>query len=297
MSMDSDIRDIKSALTDNKRSMTEMQRELQSIKNDLKKVQENTCKEKTRDTVDNNLHPLIAYAKRQLDARKQKVNLIENHPELDAFISPLGEYPHAYVLACIMDRQISAENAWIIPHNIYEAIGSFEMTDLKKLSEEDTISLFLKTSKHRYKEKMAKYFFSAVQRIANEYHSDAREIWNDEPPSGMLICRFLQFGGVGIKIATMATNILVRQFDVKLKDKSSIDVSPDIHVMRIFYRLGLISSENAKDEAIYMARALYPEYPGIVDYSCWDVGRNFCHSKTPDCSSCPFNSFCENKGK
>lgn len=253
----------------------------------------NASKEKKRDTDDNHLHPLIAYAKKQLDAGEQKVHLIEHHPELDAFISPLGKYPHAYILACIMDRQISAENAWIIPHNIYKAIGSFEMTDLKKLTEEDTVSLFLKTSKHRYKEKMAKYFFSAVQRIANEYDSDARKIWNDEPPSGMLICRFLQFDGVGIKIATMATNILVRQFDVQLKDKSSIDVSPDIHIMRIFYRLGLISSEKAKEEAIYMARALYPEYPGLVDYSCWYVGRNYCHPHIPNCTECPFKTFCQ----
>lgn len=248
-------------------------------------------------TSKNNLHPLVVYAKEQLDTGNQKVHLIENDSEMNEFISPLGKFPHAYVLACIMDRQISAESAWTIPYAICQAIGSFDMTDLVKLSEEDTISLFLRISKHRYKKEMAINFFSAVHKIANEYDGDARKIWNDEPPSGILICRFLQFKGVGIKIATMATNILVRQFNVKLNDKSSIDVSPDIHIMRIFHRLGLISSEKAKEEAIYMARALYPKYPGIVDYPCWFVGRNFCHPTTPDCNICPFHSFCKKKGE
>ena len=227
----------------------------------------------------------------------QKVHLIKDHPELDAFISPFGEYPHAYVLACIMDRQIRSENAWIIPHEICEKIGCFEMTELKKLSREDTVALFHEISKHRFKDDMANYFFAAVQKIADDYDCDARKIWNDVPSSGTLICRFLQFAGVGIKIATMAANILVRQFDIQLRDKSSIDVSPDIHIMRVCYRLGLISSEKAREEAIYMARALNPGYPGIIDYSCWDVGRNFCHSKNPDCTeNCPFYNFCQKKG-
>ena len=241
----------------------------------------------------NKYHPLVLYAKKQLDAGEQNVHLIENHPELDEFISPLGKYPHAYVLACIMDRQVSAENAWIIPYNIGKAIGGFEISDLQKLSKDEVVSLFYKTSKHRYKREMAENFYSAVQKIIHQYGGDARKIWNDTPPSGMLICRFLQFDGVGIKIATMAANILARQFKVELKDKSSIDVSPDIHIMRIFYRSGLISSEKAKEEAIHMARALYPEYPGIVDYPCWYIGRTFCHPHNPNCTECPLSVFCK----
>lgn len=40
MSMDSDIKEIKSALGENKRTLSEMQRELQSMKSDLKKIQD-----------------------------------------------------------------------------------------------------------------------------------------------------------------------------------------------------------------------------------------------------------------
>ena len=163
-------------------------------------------------------HPLVLYAKKQWDAGNQKVHLIENDQEKKDLISPLGKFPHAYVLACIMDRQIKAENAWVIPWEISKKIGGFDFPLLCKIPLEKLQDIFQEVSKHRFKENMAKYFYAAIQRIAKQYDGDARKIWNDTPPSGLLISRFLQFDGVGLKIATMATNILVRQFGVQLKE-------------------------------------------------------------------------------
>lgn len=37
-------------------------------------------------------------------------------PPADALVSNLEDYPHAFVLACIMDRQIQATRAWLIPY-------------------------------------------------------------------------------------------------------------------------------------------------------------------------------------
>ena len=42
---------------------------------------------------------------------------------------------------------------------------------------------------------------------------------------------------MGIKIATMNANILVRQFKIEFSDYYSIDISSDIHVRRILKRL------------------------------------------------------------
>ena len=237
---------------------------------------------------------LVAYAKAQYERGDQKVHLIENDTEKNDFISPLGKFPHAYVLACLMDRQILAEKAWEIPWKVSEKIGGFDLPLLYTISPEKLKDIFQEVSKHRFKDNMAECFHSAVKRIVEQYDGDARKIWNDTPPSGLLISRFLQFDGVGLKIATMATNILVRQFGVHLKENSCIDISPDVHIMRVFHRLGLISSKK-REEAIYMARALNPEYPGIVDYSCWYVGKNYCDSNTPKCVECPFKTFCKKR--
>jgi len=62
-------------------------------------------------------HPLVEFAEEQLASDKQVVHLFPDDESerfaIEEFLSPNGRYPHAYVLACLMDRQIKAENAWL----------------------------------------------------------------------------------------------------------------------------------------------------------------------------------------
>lgn len=243
---------------------------------------------------------LLAYAKNQFDRKEQNVHLISNNKEANDMLDPLGQYPHAFVLACIMDIQVKAENAWMIPYYVKKSVHSFDMAALCHLSEEEIKIIFSNMEKaHRFPTQMAKRFYDAVQKIHVDYNDNASNLWADNPSSGLLIYRFMQFKGVGIKIATMATNILVRQFGVKLADNSSIDISPDVHTVRVFQRLGLTSFDKKENQlkrtqgTIYMARAINPEYPGIFDYPCWSVGAKHCHPQSPDCEACPFRTFCK----
>ena len=36
--------------------------------------------------------------------------------EIDSKINDIKNYPHLFVLACLMDRQVKAEKAWKIPY-------------------------------------------------------------------------------------------------------------------------------------------------------------------------------------
>ena len=219
------------------------------------------------------------------------VHFVKNKKYND-FLNDLENYPHAFVLACLMDKQMKAERAWEIPCKIYEEFGTFEIDYLATLSEKKYIELFKKNKYHRFNETEGRNFYKAIQRIREQYKGDASNIWKDCPSSATVVYRFLEFEGMGIKIATMAANILARQFKIKFSDYYSIDISPDVHVRRVLKRLGYLKENATTDQVIYKAREINPEFPGLIDYSCWEIGRTFCHQTNPECSNCPLNSEC-----
>lgn len=215
----------------------------------------------------------------------------------DLLLNDLEEHPHAFVLACVMDRQVKAERAWIIPYRIYEKLKDFSMQKLCKLSQKKIRHLMTKPeSLHRFV-MMAGYFYFAVQRIQTEYAGDASLIWTGKPSSAEVVYRFLEFDGVGPKIATMAANILARDFKIPLSDYFSIDISADVHIKRVFSRLGLCPENTTVEQVIYRARALHPKFPGMMDLPCWEIGRNWCKSRKPNCVECYMKDLCPTAGR
>ena len=49
--------------------------------------------------------------------------------EADALLNDLAHHPHAFVLACVMDRQIKAERAWAIPYRLARFSAGFPSSD------------------------------------------------------------------------------------------------------------------------------------------------------------------------
>jgi len=235
---------------------------------------------------------LIEKGKEFLDSPKE-FGEFTKEKEVDTLLNDFENFPHAFVLACIMDRQIPAERAWKIPYILSKEIGGFEFEKLSSLTLEEIEKVFQEKKLHRFNQEMSKNFYLAIQKIKEEYGGDASNIWKDNPGSATIVRRFLEFRGSGIKIATMATNILAREFKIPMKDYTCIDISPDVQVKRVFERIGLISSSASNDELIYCARELNPEYPGIFDISAWKIGRNWCRPTNPKCDECYLNKFCE----
>ena len=226
------------------------------------------------------------------DPVRNSVHLVDDVIAND-FLNDIINYPHAFVLACCMDRQIKAEKAWMIPCKIRDILGGFEFSVLAAKSLDEWKEIFTTYSLHRFNDTMAEVFYNAIQTIQNDYEGDASKIWANNPSSASVVYRFLQFNGVGIKIATMATNILARQFKIPFSDYYAIDVSPDVHVKRVMYRNGLVKANATNEEILYKARELCPEFPGIIDYSLWEVGRNWCRPTNTDCDNCILKSECK----
>jgi len=234
---------------------------------------------------------LIVKGKELFDLPYKKIKFTKN-PEADDLLNDLKNYPHAFVLGCIMDRQMKAEKAWIIPYKVFKEIGGSEFSKLLALRQVTIENIFKQNNLHRFNDIMAKYFYLAIQKIHNDYDDNAFNIWENTPKSATVVKRFLEFEGVGIKIATMAANILAREFKIPMEDYIYIDISPDVHVKRVFKRLSFISKNASNDELIYAARELNHEYPGIFDFPCWHIGRYQCHPKNPDCNNCYLNKYC-----
>ena len=214
-------------------------------------------------------------------------------PQADALLNDLTDHPHAFVLACVMDRQIKAERAWVIPYRISVKIGGFSMERLNALSRADVRRLMAEPEPlHRFVDTMADHFHSAVQRIQSNYAGDAARMWAGRPSSAEVVYRFLEFDGVGPKIGSMAANILAREFKIPLADYFSIDISADVHVRRVFARLGLCACDATVEQVIYKAKALHPEFPGMMDLPSWEIGRNWCKSRGPECAGCYMKDLC-----
>jgi endonuclease III len=234
---------------------------------------------------------LISRGDELLSRPFEPVQFTKNN-DADELLNDIENTPHAFILACVMDRQIKAERAWLIPFLIKEETGRFDFEFLKQFDAEYFKKIFQSKRLHRFNEIMSRLFYDAVQLIGHKYNGNASLIWSDSPSSATIVRRFLEFKGVGIKIATMAANILSREFKIPMQDRICIDISPDVQVKRVFTRLGFISKNATNDQLIYTARELYPHYPGIFDLSAWEIGRKWCRPVNPSCSSCYLNEHC-----
>ena len=68
--------------------------------------------------------------------------------------------------------------------------------------------------------------------------------------------------------------------------------SADIYGHRIFSRLGLCAADVTVEQVIFKAKALHPEFPGMMDLPCWEIGRNWCKSRGPEGDECYMPDLC-----
>jgi len=213
--------------------------------------------------------------------------------EADIMLNDIESHPHSFVFACIMDRQIKAEKAWQIPYELKRRLGFFDFATLVESSPDKLEEAMIRpTPLHRFPNEMSKNLLAAIHHIKEEFSGDAGAIWRGSPSSATIVRRFLEFRGVGQKIATMAANILVRGFRIEVSDRYSIDISVDVQVTRVFSRMGFAPLHSSIDYLIFRARELNPEYPGILDFPLWELGRTVCRPNKPSCGECRYSHLC-----
>jgi len=208
--------------------------------------------------------------------------------------------PLAFLIGIINAEAVSAEKFFSVPYWLRNLLGHLDPYRIGNMPS-DKLDQALRQCRGLCR-KIPRYIQEACRKVVKEYRGNAENIWNDCPTSRDLVARFYAFDGVGQKKSTMATNILVRDLGVKVKDDdwSGIDVSYDQqagHVGRVFLRAGLVEVDK-KEVVIEAARRLNPKWPGALDLPAWLIGREWCHKNNPSCHNCPIYSVCpgrENK--
>jgi len=91
----------------------------------------------------------------------------------------------------------------------------------------------------------------------------------------------------------MAVLLIEKAFQVRFDDldHTTMDIKPDVHTVRVLYRLGVSAGEK-QQHAIDAARRISPSYPGLLDAPLWVVGRQWCDAVSPKCSECPLTDIC-----
>lgn len=200
---------------------------------------------------------------------------------------------NAFIIGLISDQSVKAETAWSLPYKLSERLGNFEFEEiLKKYTEKDIEDIIReKPSLHRYPSRMANYIYNAMNDIVTKYDSNAENIWKNKT-AAEIVESLEKFKGISHKKASLGTLILVRDLGIDIIDKENIDIAYDIHIRRLFLRLGLVD-EDVQEKILEEARKIYPEFPGRLTTAFWTIGREFCRPTEPTCLICPLYECCD----
>jgi len=75
---------------------------------------------------------LVAEGRRLFEAPPTLVEFTGNEG-VNLLMNDLEEYPHAFVVACVMDLQVKAEIAWSVPRRFAYRLGTFAFGRLRQL--------------------------------------------------------------------------------------------------------------------------------------------------------------------
>lgn len=210
---------------------------------------------------------------------------------------------NAFLLGVMFDRNIEASRSWSAAEWINDSLGDPDdvSTLWKNLIQIDQIKLkyFLQygnggKSFHRFYNHYVEYLPGAAKIVLEKYDGDPRKIWNNIRDIDVVMKRLEELPGIGMALSRMAVLNLVRNFGLLGGTQSlhQLDIKPDIHVMRVFKRVGLIGANGTRTDAIAAARKFNPRFPAELDGPSWEIGANFCRPSVALCSECPIAEAC-----
>ncbi len=209
----------------------------------------------------------------------------------------LRENPFAFLMAASIDRGAPAEAVWEIPFHLCNRLGHLDPRRLAQMTPHEIEKALRALDRMpRYPKQSARTIFSLSTIVVSRFGSNAANVWHERQPI-QVVQTLDDIWGVGPGIAHMTVRILKDEFgyDPGADGWSQVDVKPDVQVRRLFYRTGL-ASDRSENTCVQAARQLHPEFPGLLDWPAWEIGRTWCRENNPDCAACPLSHICPKLG-
>lgn len=123
-------------------------------------------------------------------------------------------------------------------------------------------------------------FYANKAKQIIQLSKELLEKYNGQVPCD--IDELCKFNGVGRKTANL---VVARGFN-----KPAICV--DVHVHRIFNRLGYVKTKNPEETEFALREKLPQKYWIDINTLIVTHGQNCCKPQKPDCNNCPINEYC-----
>jgi endonuclease III len=201
--------------------------------------------------------------------------------------------PYAFLIAVCLDRGTKAQVIWTIPYDMKMKLGHLDAQLIYQMSLEELTELFSQLPrKPRYVTDAPKTVRDLTRFVVEECHGDAALVWEGRRAAD--VNRILRsIHGVGPGIANMGVLLIEKAFDKRFHDldRSHMDIKPDVHTVRVLYRLGASEAQSI-EAAIEASRRMNPSFPGGLDGGLWEIGRQWCFASNPNCEECPMRQDC-----
>lgn len=182
---------------------------------------------------------------------------------MDSFTSP-----YLVLIACILSLRTNDKTTYPATLRMLELAKTPE--EMAKVNEKDLEKAIYPVGFYANK---AKQIIQLSKELVENY--------NGQVPCD--IDELCKFNGVGRKTANL---VVSRGFN-----KPAICV--DVHVHRIFNRLGYVKTKNPEETEFALREKLPEKYWIDINTLIVTHGQNVCKPQKPDCDNCPINSYCK----
>lgn len=176
--------------------------------------------------------------------------------------------PYLVLIGCILSLRTNDKTTYPATLRMLELAKSPQ--EMMKVSVEDLAKAIYPVG---FYENKARQIIELSRQIVEDLHGKVPDEIED----------LIKFNGVGRKTANL---VLAKGFN-----KPAICV--DVHVHRIFNRIGYIKTKNPEDTEFALREKLPIEHWMDINTLLVTHGQNICKPLKPDCTNCPINEYCK----